>query len=106
MPAYVADAPTRSGRTDDEPCRGAAKAPGVEMTGTINAQAQPFVDQPTFLMHQTAAEIAYRPEGALSQGVAMVKALEFTVKKLDLGSRLRKEVWQREIDKYVAYVKV
>ena len=31
----------------------------------------------------------------------MVKALKANIKRVDLGSKMRQEVWQSEIEKYV-----
>lgn len=46
-------------------------------------------------------DILYAPEEALVQGLHMVKTLKANVKKLELGNKLRKEVWLREIERSV-----
>jgi len=37
----------------------------------------------------------------LKEGVGMVKAIKTSLKQLQLGSKLRHEVWQREIERFV-----
>ncbi|KAJ8590321.1 hypothetical protein M405DRAFT_897528 [Rhizopogon salebrosus TDB-379] len=51
-----------------------------------------------FRLYDTANDIAYTPEGALQEGLGMVKTLKAGIDKLELGSKLRKDVWLREID--------
>ncbi|PPR06571.1 hypothetical protein CVT24_001752 [Panaeolus cyanescens] len=51
-----------------------------------------------FTVFQNAQEIDYIPESALKEGIGMVKSIKDALKKLELGSKLRKEVWAREID--------
>lgn len=52
-----------------------------------------------FTAFQNASEISYIPEDALKEGFGMVKAIKETLKQLELGSQLRREVWDREISK-------
>jgi len=52
---------------------------------------------PLYATYAFAYEIAYTPENALQHGLNMVKAIKREVQKLELGSRMRKEVWLREI---------
>jgi len=54
-----------------------------------------------FTIHEDASEITYIPEDALKQGLKMVKAIKQTLIKLELSSRLRAEVWDREVVKFV-----
>lgn len=56
--------------------------------------------QPSPSLYTTYAsvqEIAYTPEMALQQGIGMVKTMKKDIQKLELGSRMRKEVWLREV---------
>lgn len=53
-----------------------------------------------YTVYNSAAEIPYRPEDALKEGVGMVNTLKASIKKLELGSKLRKDVWLREIDRF------
>ena len=52
-----------------------------------------------FTAFQSATEISYIPEDALKEGFGMVKAIKESLKHLELGSQLRREVWDREISK-------
>ena len=47
--------------------------------------------------HASAAEIDYTPEKALQAGLSFTKVIDKRVKKLELGSKMRKDVWLREI---------
>ncbi|KII94798.1 hypothetical protein PLICRDRAFT_86263 [Plicaturopsis crispa FD-325 SS-3] len=47
---------------------------------------------------ESAADIQYAPEEALKVGLSMVKTIKSNIKKLELGSKLRKDVWLREIE--------
>ncbi|KAJ3510297.1 hypothetical protein NLJ89_g4757 [Agrocybe chaxingu] len=61
---------------------------------------QPTVvtDKPKFFTsYKNAQDISHTPEGALREGLGMVKTLKENLKKLELGSKLRQEVWDREI---------
>jgi hypothetical protein len=50
-----------------------------------------------FRLYDSANDIVYTPEGALQEGLGMVKTLKVGIDKLELGSKLRKDVWLREI---------
>ena len=54
-----------------------------------------------FTVHEDASEITYIPEDALKEGLGMIKTIKQTLKKLELSSKLRAEVWDREITKFV-----
>ena len=54
-----------------------------------------------FTIHKDASEINYIPEDALKEGLGMVKTIKQTLVKLDLSSKLRADVWDRELAKYV-----
>ena len=54
-----------------------------------------------FTIHEDASEITYIPEDALKEGLGMVKTIKQTLTKLELSSKLRAEVWDREITKFV-----
>ncbi|KAL9712639.1 hypothetical protein Ac2012v2_003876 [Leucoagaricus gongylophorus] len=55
------------------------------------------VPAPLFKEHKSAEEIAYSPEAALEEGVKMIQTLKARMQNLKLGSKLREEVWAREI---------
>ncbi|KAI0773956.1 hypothetical protein C8Q74DRAFT_798482 [Fomes fomentarius] len=50
-----------------------------------------------YKVYQSADEIQYAPEDALKEGLGMVRALKASIKKVDLGSKMRHDVWQEEI---------
>ena len=54
-----------------------------------------------YKVYRSAEEIQYAPEDALKEGLGMVKALKASIKKVDLGSKMRHDVWQDEIKKCV-----
>jgi hypothetical protein len=54
-----------------------------------------------YTIYASAADVPYQPEEALKEGLSMVKTLKANIKKLELGSKLRQEVWMREIDRYL-----
>ncbi|KAG1755777.1 hypothetical protein EDB19DRAFT_1956649 [Suillus lakei] len=51
-----------------------------------------------YQLYDSADNISYTPEVALQAGLGMVKTLKAGINKLELGSKLRKDVWLREID--------
>lgn len=54
-----------------------------------------------FTEYASAQEVPYTPENALAEGVGMVKHLKSKIKKMEIGSKMRKDVWLREMEKYV-----
>lgn len=54
-----------------------------------------------YAVHNSAEDIVYAPEDALKEGLGMVQTLKANIKKLELGSKLRKDVWLREIERSV-----
>lgn len=54
-----------------------------------------------FTIYKDASEIAYVPEDALKEGLGMVKTIKQTLTRLELSSKLRAEVWDRELSKLV-----
>lgn len=69
------------------------------------AQPQPPPPPKSYYkVYETAEEISYVPEGALKEGLGMVRALKASIKTIDLGSKMRQDVWAAEIEKCVASV--
>ncbi|KAJ2931653.1 hypothetical protein H1R20_g5445, partial [Candolleomyces eurysporus] len=62
------------------------------MIGAFN-----LVKAPQHAVYQSAAEIDYAPERALGEGLKMVNTVEEGLKTLVLGSKMRQDVWKREI---------
>ncbi|KAG1886363.1 uncharacterized protein F5891DRAFT_1120509 [Suillus fuscotomentosus] len=76
---------------DDTPLSGSLVASNIKVESVI---------EPTlYHLYEFADEITYTPEHALHEGLGMVKTLKIGIEKLELGSsKLRKDVWLREID--------
>jgi hypothetical protein len=53
-----------------------------------------------YAIYNSAVDVPYQPEDALKEGLGMVKTLKANIKKLELGSKLRQDVWLREIERY------
>lgn len=51
-----------------------------------------------FKVFQSASDIAYAPEEALKAGLDMVSGIQEVLKKIQLSSKMRQEVWMREIE--------
>lgn len=49
-------------------------------------------------VYEASTAIDYSPEQALKEGLGMVKSIKSSLKKLSLGSKLRQDVWLREIE--------
>jgi hypothetical protein len=54
-----------------------------------------------FRTFATAADIEYSPELSLKEGMGMVTTLRNHVNNMKLGSKLRQEVWLRELKRFV-----
>ncbi|KAG2118858.1 uncharacterized protein F5147DRAFT_757285 [Suillus discolor] len=76
---------------DDTPLSGSLAAPNIKV--------EPVIEPTLYQLYDLADEIPYTPEKALHEGLGMVKTLKLGIEKLELGSsKLRKDVWLREID--------
>ncbi|CAL1702209.1 unnamed protein product [Somion occarium] len=76
------------------------KCEDVEMQdATVGAQPITSESIPSlFKEFHSADEINFVPENALKEGLAMVKTIKASIKKLEIGSKMRKDVWLREIE--------
>ena len=54
--------------------------------------------EPSYTVYKSAEEIEYTPENALQEGVGMVWDVSRSLKHIELGSKLRKDVWMKEIE--------
>ncbi|TFY80874.1 hypothetical protein EWM64_g3143, partial [Hericium alpestre] len=72
----------------------------VDIKLPVAGDAKPVADVKPFdfAIFNSPTDIDYTPENALKQGLSMVKSLKDNINKLELGSKLRKEVWLREIE--------
>lgn len=57
--------------------------------------------QPLFTIHENVEQIIYEPEDALKEGLGMVKTLKSSLREKVKLSKLREEVWLREIERFV-----
>lgn len=56
-----------------------------------------------YTIYNSVADIQYLPENALKDEVGMVKALKACINNIKLGSKMRKEVWLQEIERWVLH---
>ncbi|KAJ3773109.1 hypothetical protein FB446DRAFT_18931 [Lentinula raphanica] len=56
-----------------------------------------LVRSKNYTVYQSADEIPYSSEAALREGMEMVNCLKVFMNKLTLGSKLRQEVWNRDL---------
>ncbi len=54
-----------------------------------------------FKKYEAVEDIHYAPEDALREGLGMVKTIKMNLKSLNVGSKMRQEVWMNEIKKCV-----
>ncbi|KAF9569032.1 hypothetical protein CPC08DRAFT_790765 [Agrocybe pediades] len=68
------------------------------LNGLAVKQEEQKVEIPKyFTVYKNAHDINYNPEALLKEGLGMVKTVKETLSQLELGSKLREEVWDREI---------
>ncbi|EMD41186.1 hypothetical protein CERSUDRAFT_91948 [Gelatoporia subvermispora B] len=48
-------------------------------------------------VYQATGEFSYEPQDALKEGLEMVKTIKTNVAKIDAGSSLRRDVWEKEL---------
>lgn len=95
VPSYLQNAPARA----QAPALDAGPLyPGQPPQDAYAPEPAPEPQTVFYGKHYSAEEIQYAPEDALKEGLGMVKALKASVDKLELGSKLRKDVWMREIE--------
>ena len=73
----------------------------VEMKDDTISASRELVTRVSYVTYDSADDISYVPEDALKEGVGMVKELKANIDRLELGSKLRKDVWLREIERQV-----
>jgi hypothetical protein len=59
--------------------------------------------QPILKIYNDALDIVYTPEAALEQGLAMVNLAKKSISTLHVGSKMRQEVWLRDIKRCVFF---
>lgn len=99
MPSYANNAvPSSTSKDIGVP---SAKSEDVDMVDASMPFAEANEMKPTlYTVYNVATDISYAPEEALKTGLGMVKTIKENIKKLELGSKLRKDVWLREIERF------
>ncbi|KAL6306643.1 Dynamin family-domain-containing protein [Sparassis latifolia] len=70
----------------------------VPQNGGQGTVANPEPPRAFYKVYASPDDIQYVPEDALKEGLGMVERIKGNIKKLELGSKLRKDVWLREIE--------
>jgi hypothetical protein len=68
-----------------------------DVSKSNHAVKRPPASPNLYTTYESVHDIIYTPETALQQGLGMVKAIKGHIHRLELGSRMRKEVWLREV---------
>lgn len=58
---------------------------------------------PQYTKYASPEEISYTPEDALKTGLGIVSVIKEKIRLLDIGSKMRKEVWKKELDELSAH---
>ncbi|OSC99144.1 hypothetical protein PYCCODRAFT_1446932 [Trametes coccinea BRFM310] len=74
----------------------------AKVTSTANIDKAPqdqdgVATHTTFRKFESVDDLQYAPEEALKEGLAMVKTLRSSLQSLNVGSKMRQEVWMNEI---------
>ncbi|OAX43900.1 hypothetical protein K503DRAFT_846915 [Rhizopogon vinicolor AM-OR11-026] len=85
-------------KVDPENKRIPSSTRDVKNVKSEELQRQSVIEPSLYRRYDSVDDIAYTPESALHEGLGMVKTLKAGIDKLELGSKLRKDVWLREID--------
>jgi hypothetical protein len=73
--------------------------PKVEMLDASVPRSEPY-KQP-YTVYQSPLDVPYITENAFKEGLHMVKSIKTQVNQLEIGSKLRKDVWLKEIERLV-----
>jgi hypothetical protein len=93
-------------KPDPETCDAGAGISALNQRQPVQAKLEeppkkdPYALQTTYA---SAVDITYTPENSLAHGLEMLKNIKYHVNRLEVGSKLRKEVWLREIAKYAFF---
>ncbi|PIL36747.1 hypothetical protein GSI_00436 [Ganoderma sinense ZZ0214-1] len=83
------------------PAQGQAVKPDPYLQQDEKMAVQPQPPPPPksyYKVYEKADDISYVPEDALKEGLGMVRALKASIKTIDLGSKMRQDVWAAEIE--------
>lgn len=56
-----------------------------------------------FTTYDSVSDISYTPEASFKEGLGMVKTIRTNIEKLRTGSKLRQDVWTRELNRKVKF---
>jgi len=74
--------------------------PVVKSEDVVTEDVQELLkEEVTYRVYSSAADISYNPEMALQEGLIMVEEISKKIKTLELGSKLRKDLWVREVER-------
>ncbi|KAK0486897.1 hypothetical protein EDD18DRAFT_1192269 [Armillaria luteobubalina] len=94
VPVHVqesASSTTGTHKVEPETCQ---DAPWNSSSSRLDTQRPEML----YYVYNSASDIPYSPEGTLQEGLGMVKSIERELEKLQLGSKLRQDVWHRELE--------
>lgn len=83
-----------------------SNAPLTKQDSFAAAQGLNAPPRELFKKYESVEEIHYAPEDALKEGLGMVKTIKMNLKSLNVGSKMRQEVWMNEIKKCVQRARV
>ncbi|KAG6872791.1 hypothetical protein C0995_006520 [Termitomyces sp. Mi166 len=75
-----------------------AKDEDVSMEDATSTLTPAMPQRTFFTLYNSPQDINYSPEQALEEGLGMVSSIKSSLKHLQLGSKLRQEVWMRELE--------
>ncbi|KAK1224421.1 hypothetical protein PQX77_012717 [Marasmius sp. AFHP31] len=91
-------APSSAPRIKEQPTEETLIPPENAHFDASNATGSSRAPRRSFIVHESANDISYEPENALKQGLEMVSSIQNAMAGLQLGSKLRQQVWSKEIE--------
>ncbi|CCM01707.1 uncharacterized protein FIBRA_03772 [Fibroporia radiculosa] len=70
----------------------------TQIPNQLALQVAPESLRSLYNLYGSVDEIDYLPENVFKEGLGMVKTIDANIKKLELGSKLREDVWVREVE--------
>ncbi|KAG6918940.1 hypothetical protein DXG01_010595 [Tephrocybe rancida] len=98
VPAYAQSNASGSSQTRPAPQGVVAKDEDITMESDATNTLAPALNRTLFTIYNSSEDIHYTPEEALKEGLGMVTSIKSSLKQLQLGSKLRQEVWMRELE--------
>ncbi|PBL02484.1 hypothetical protein ARMGADRAFT_1005847 [Armillaria gallica] len=94
VPFYVQESTSSTTGTPKAEPETPQDAPLGSSSSRLEAQRPAML----YSVYNSASDVPYSPEGALQEGLGMVKSIEQGLGKLQMGSKLRQDVWHRELE--------